>query len=158
MSDGAVDQYLPEGFHAWVQLANAGLVEGSYTGKRVSGADPTANLWGSLRGVNVPQGKMEGGGYTLFSYAAPGDVNWYSGDYNPALFFSVSATLTAAEAYRIDSKLDDGRPGLGRVRTMHNNSNCVSSLAEADQAIATYSTAATDVACHLLYSLNDPKQ
>jgi prepilin-type N-terminal cleavage/methylation domain-containing protein len=71
-----------EWFHAWVQLKNAGLVEGSYTGRRI--ADPRQ----AVPGVNVPRSKLSNGGFTLISNRAlDGDPWRYSGDYNPTLDF-----------------------------------------------------------------------
>jgi prepilin-type N-terminal cleavage/methylation domain-containing protein len=161
-SDGVAEN-APEWFHAWVQLKNAGLVEGSYTGRRASaGATREA-----VPGVNVPRSKISNGGFTLLTITfGNGDAGWYSGDYSPMLMFGTQAAnletygniLKAEEAWNIDTKLDDGMPGLGRVRTFHNNANCVSSVAESDQNIATYNLTATAVACNLIYSLNNPGQ
>jgi hypothetical protein len=149
----------PEWFHAWVQLKNAGLVEGSYTGRR--GADPRQ----AVPGVNVPRSKVSNGGFTLMSISIPNDsAVWYSGDYNPMLFFGAQSStfetyeliLKAEEAWNIDTKLDDGRPGLGRVRTFHTNANCVTPTGDANQTTANYNLTASAIACALIYSFNNP--
>jgi prepilin-type N-terminal cleavage/methylation domain-containing protein len=149
----------PEWFHSWVQLKNAGLVEGSYTGRRVG--DP----YQAVPGVNVPRSKVSNGGFTLMSFRPPnGDAFWYSGDYNPMLFFGAQSStfetngliLKAEEAWNMDTKLDDGRPGLGRVRTFHTDGNCVTPTGEANQNSASYNLTASAIACALIYSFNNP--
>ena len=150
-----------EQYHAWVHLKNAGLVEGSFTGRRVN--DPRQ----AVPGVNVPRSKLKNGGFTLYSISwGDGDSLWYSGSYNPAITAGTQTNTVQAynplfkaeEAFDIDSKIDDGRPGLGRVRTFHSNSNCVSSTDEADQNIAAYNLTANTIACALIYSFDNPGQ
>jgi hypothetical protein len=146
-------------FHAWVQLKNAGLVEGSYTGRRI--ADPRQ----AVPGVNVPRSKLSNGGFTLISNRAlDGDPWRYSGDYNPTLDFGAQWAgygtngniLKAEDAWNIDTKLDDGRPGLGRVRTFYADANCVTPTGEANQNSASYNLTASAIACQLSYILNNP--
>jgi hypothetical protein len=158
-TDNSAAGNAPEWFHAWVQLKNAGLVEGSYTGGR--GADPRQ----AVPGVNVPRSKVSNGGFTLMSLRPPnGGAFWYSGDYNPMLFFGAQSPtnetngliLKAEEAWNIDTKLDDGRPGTGRVRTGHTNANCVTPTGETNQNTANYNLTASAIACALIYSLNNP--
>jgi hypothetical protein len=151
-----------EQYHAWVHLKNAGLVEGSFTGRRVN--DPRQ----AVPGVNVPRSKLsKNGGFTLYSLNwGDGDSHWYSGSYNPAITAGTQTNTVQAyaplfkaeEAFDIDSKMDDGRPGLGRVRTFHSRSECVSSTDEADQNTATYNLTANSIACALIYSFDNPGQ
>lgn len=108
-----------ERFRAFQHLANAGLIEGRYTGTHV-----TADWWGWQAGVNVPQGKISD---TAFSFMA---INWVVGpteslfegtrqsNYLALLNSSVSNNvpfLRPEEAWNIDTKLDDGRPGIGKI-------------------------------------------
>jgi len=111
-----------EMLRAWQHLANAGLVEGSYTG--VGGAlDITKD---SIPGQNVPKGKMSNSGYYILDF-------WNTtGAYSSSLFaydlrsiigfgarspgFEPSGDiLSASEAWGIDTKLDDGIPSRGRI-------------------------------------------
>jgi prepilin-type N-terminal cleavage/methylation domain-containing protein len=71
-----------ERFHSWKHLANAGLIEGSYTGK----SDHATNYDVKTAGLIGLEGT---GGYPL----------------------------TPAEAWNIDKKLDDGKPGYGVINT-----------------------------------------
>ena len=104
----------------WDHLAEAGLIEGSYTGVQV----PTIN-W--VPGENVPRSKI--GNALWFVYT---DVANFSGDNR---FFDTSSPhgsrfgifvregsnnrspFIPEEAWNIDTKLDDGKPGLGSVRS-----------------------------------------
>ena len=109
-------------FRAWQHLANAGLIEGTYTG--VYGS--TGNVVHSVGGLNVPATKITGGAFQIGSIAA------YSLDPNnfplPATnMFWLGAEVTGSlpygilfspkEANGIDSKIDDGIPSTGKVRT-----------------------------------------
>ena len=119
-----------ESIRAWQHLANAGLIDGSYTG--VPGS-ALATL--PVIGVNVPASKLAGAGYTIATantYIA--NISpWFVGTYPHILFLgsvptyrltpfnntwiTFGPTLTPTEAYNIDAKVDDGMPGTGLVRT-----------------------------------------
>ena len=110
----------PEWFYAWQHLANAKLIEGSYTGRPGAGGVRQA-----VPGVNVMAGKMRGTGFTLDTelIVVENNTSFWSGNYMLLLFFGTQTsghtfgyTLTPEEAYRIDEKMDDGKPGLGIVR------------------------------------------
>lgn len=110
-----------ERFRAWQHLANAGLIEGSYTGRdgaAVQGTDTDPNF--AIAGQNVPMGPM---GNSIFSMSAlvsvqSGHANYFDGvgGYN-----LISATqkggylLLPEENWNIDTKIDDGKPGKGNV-------------------------------------------
>lgn len=141
-----------EVFRAWQHLANAGMIEGSYSGVR----GPNA-IWHGIPGTNVPRSKVSGGGWSILApgiYA--GDVNWFNVAYGNVVVFGgiISTSLTfnplikAEEAYNIDMKMDDGQPHLGRVLTMKNawNPNCVPASNDA------YSLSSTTAnACPLIF-------
>ena len=153
----------PEWFHAWVQLKAAGYIEGNFTGRRA--ADDRQ----AVPGQNVPKGPFSNSGYTLMNYlrdssATLGDAQWYNGSYRTMIFFggqtsaseTSAAILTAEEAWGIDTKTDDGIPGLGIIRTFNNDASCVSATGVANQLTATYNLQADGEACSLIYSFDDP--
>lgn len=134
--DGWIDHNSVNGgerFRAFQHLANAGLIEGSFTGTNV-----TADWWGWQAGVNVPAGKISD---TAFSFMA---INWVVGagethfvgtrqsNHIVVINSSVSNNLPFIkpdEVWNIDTKLDDGKPGYGKI-TVYKNSedpNCTTS-------------------------------
>lgn len=130
---GPVGGVYSEMFHGWKHLANEGLVQGTYTGK--TGAASTADAELS---VNVPRGKIENTGYTLFSFIeSAGSASWFPTKAGNVIIFGVpystsytyGQALTGNEAWGIDSKIDDGIPSIGDVRTARIAAfNCVSSV------------------------------
>lgn len=135
---------LYETYRAWQQLANAGLIEGGYTGITASG---NALLPLSVIGSNVPASKYNGGGWSLFSLSIFGNWStWFTANYGSFLVFggynagafggvapglSSAPILKAEDAYNIDNKLDDGLPQSGMILTFKYNAasrpDCVNS-------------------------------
>lgn len=157
LSDNVSDSSAPEWYRAWQHLANAGLVGGTYTGK----ADSAPRL--ATPGKNIPAGRIANTGFTLMSYRAEAaDPEWWSGDYDGFAFGgsvgsvgveSLAPTLTPQEAWNIDTKLDDGNPAHGRVRSYKLMTSCNST---SDPATAQYEVTATSIACGLFLAMNDP--
>ncbi len=114
---------LTESFRAWQHLSNAGLIEGQYTG--VEG--PVVANFDSDPGVNCPAlaiGNSTGITlYTVQNYTSTG--HWaFQGRYGNILAFGfcstwdcISPAFLPEEAWNIDTKLDDGKPGLGKLVT-----------------------------------------
>lgn len=100
-----------ENYLYWEHLANAGLVEGTYSGVASSGAE--------VGGVNIPRGRIPQSGY----------VAWYTGPWSSqqrernALLVARSCSSGAyecgiikpEEAWNIDTKMDDGRADSGNL-------------------------------------------
>ncbi len=118
-SNGVQEQY-----HAWQHLANAGLIEGSYTaanGQYIGVTVPPSKLSGAYWHVRNGQGYNTPGGTTVFV----GDANDYGVDYGKNMFrfrnttwsttTAGTAPLKPEEAWNIDKKMDDGMPGTGRI-------------------------------------------
>jgi prepilin-type N-terminal cleavage/methylation domain-containing protein len=105
-----------ERFRFFQHLANAGLIEGSYTGKT---NDATPGSFYYTLGVNVPS--LKGGAtHTPLNYATPSPVSpgVYAFPSIPAgnyMEFRMDKMMTPEEAWGIDTKLDDGKPGYGMV-------------------------------------------
>jgi len=146
--------YSQEWYRAWQHLANAGLVEGSYTG--VSGA-AHATLDTNF-GTNAPRSKIANAGFVLqiASYSGASLLSPFTLN---QLVFGISGSasedgdlgaIKAEDAWNIDTKMDDGLPGRGKLRTFTNTyrPNCASTD---DPATATYQlTNTTTDACSLI--------
>jgi prepilin-type N-terminal cleavage/methylation domain-containing protein len=102
-----------ERFYAWKELANAGLIEGNYTGHS-NGAQGTAQLKG---GVNAPAIKLDNISALTFAWAAgpmSGNSEMYDGGYNFNTLY-LGPVLEPEDAWNIDTKLDDGSPVTGSM-------------------------------------------
>ena len=147
--NGQIAYGAPEMFRAWQHLANAGLIEGSYTG--VDGP-------GTILGTNVPRSKLSSAGWSMTS--------GFSGDYPTLHFPTTSATsnkltfgavgtwttvavIKPEELWNIDTKLDDGLPPTGAVRTYTTSylTNCTNGTTNT----ATYQLSNTSVACSIVF-------
>lgn len=108
-----------EKHQAWRQLALAGLIEGTFTG--LSNPDGTGN--GDVAGSNAPQSKLGPAGWSAEHRTGPATYS-YAIEYGNSLMFGtlngtnsplMGAAIRPVEAWNIDSKIDDGKPGRGRV-------------------------------------------
>jgi len=165
--DGIILGNTHESFRAWQHLANAGLIEGSYTGVTgpftVGDHDP---------GVNAPRLRLGANtGTSIYTQAAiaAGEVGapyMFEGSYDLTLasgscggWDCVEAMLRPEEAWNIDTKLDDGRAGLGAVVSRVScavggcmpGCNSATSNAAGQAAAATYSLNNNQVACALYH-------
>ena len=113
-----------EAFRSWQHLANAGLIEGIYNG--VTG--PGHAQFHAVIGTNVPKSKFPDTGWTIWSlgvYAGAWDT--FAMDYGNNMFFGKAITnsqtfgpaLTPGELYNIDNKVDDGKPGYGKLIALY---------------------------------------
>lgn len=145
-----------EWFRAWQQLANAGFIEGKFTG--VKGATSTE----ALIGINVPASKTGKGGWMLLFMASDGtaaDVNFFnSAVASHALIYGAATPgslvdtpiLTAVQMKAIDEKIDDGMVFTGNIRAKKDSAtSCsVSALTTSD-----YLLTSTTQDCTLLFLL-----
>lgn len=110
-----------ESFQFWHQLAAAGLIEGNYTG--LSGSIGYADC--SLD-VNCPSAKFDNAGWAMrYRDLVDGEeTGWFVSTPAGNMFFVGPRTvagspqlrfLIAKETWRVDMKLDDGRPAYGKV-------------------------------------------
>lgn len=138
-----------ERFHAWKHLANAGLIEGRFTGVT---ADPT-NISGFVGGENVPASRMKNYGYT-YTYAESASGFHYVRDANDFEFVghvlipyhrTSGAHIPRVTAKYIDEKLDDGLPGTGTVRAY------ISCGTSSDRYTAKYDITSTSLCTMLIY-------
>lgn len=111
-----------ETFRFWQHLANAGLIEGSYDGVSARTSSPYVfafwpdNAPVSKIGSNVVWGVFDVDGSTSrFNYDDFGPYSYVLGVPPSVGEWNRGAMLTAEEAWNIDTKMDDGMPGRGRV-------------------------------------------
>lgn len=147
-----------EMFLAFQHLYLAGYVEGSY-----SGAGTVA-----VAGTTVPRSSVNGVAY-IFDHpnatdgAVSGDSYYFDGMYGHIIYagaLSVSGSplrpaggfMTPEEAFSLDTKFDDGSPGLGSIVTPKQSAlaNCASSDVAAS---ATYATSNTGNTCMFIIKL-----
>lgn len=142
-----------ERFRAWQHLANAGLIEGTFTGVRGSGG-----IAEGVIGSNIPRSKINGGGwYVTNSGVYAGDANIFASNYGTVMYFGAAVATSAPfnpimkpeEAYNIDMKLDDGLPHQGMIMTRKNGAtytpNCVVAAQNA------YALSASGIECMLYF-------
>ncbi len=144
-----------ERYQFWRQLALAGLLEGSYNG--VAGSN---GPYHHMLGKNSPATRINKGGWTVNTYGNTGSPIWFDGNYNVALIIGAATTnggpngvlLRPEEAWLIDTKMDDGKPGQGSV-VAGNWSTCTTAANSADIA-ASYKTASSNIGCNLAFVEN----
>ena len=152
-----------ERYYAFQHLALAGFIPGTYTGA----ANGTG---GATIGVNVPGAAIDKVAYifdhpdatdgfvssdALYFDGTYGNVLRIAGLYDSATTIPDKAFLTPKQAYQIDDKFDDGRPGLGNITVPISTTmaNCATSAATS----ANYDTSATyadQLKCYLILKLN----
>lgn len=136
-----------ENFRFWQHLANAGLIPGQFSGYggstswgATSSNSPTAKIssvvWMPMwKDVMVSQNEFFDGKYD--HYFEVGKTTWTSDPFTPF--------LKPEEMWNIDTKLDDGKPGLGKVVIRYYNT-CANG-ADRTQINADYQLSSTTVSC-----------
>ncbi len=145
-----------EPYRAWQQLVLADYIRGSFTG--VTGGGSSAH---SIIGTNVPGSRVQNAGWSFWYKASTSaDTNQYDQDLSNFLAFGAAITngltqaaaLTPTDAWQVDTKVDNGLPGTGRVVSLKPASlaNCATSATDAS---AEYNRTNTSVTCALNISL-----
>jgi prepilin-type N-terminal cleavage/methylation domain-containing protein len=142
-------------YRAWQQLANAKLVNGNFSGI------PVGTI-GSNPGVNVPRGAIDNSGFSFWYIGTTsGHPNIFDGAHNNVIIFGNSAggaditiypILKPEEAWNIDTKIDDGRPGTGLVHTI--KSGTYSSVCPTTNVATTaeYNLSNSTTGCALMFN------
>lgn len=140
-----------EAYQVWRHLMAAGLIEGNYTGRYITGdCDPVGDI------VNCPNARLSGAQWDLRHRLSP----WMGTEV--AAYFSMGKSLsggttipsslggvmTPAEVWNIDTKLDDSSPSLGTVHGRNAWPLCISGSG----ATAAYSLNLTDKNCYIEFS------
>lgn len=114
--DGIALTNVYERYRMWHHLANAGLIEGTYTG--VQGP---AGVYDTIAGSNTPRSKADGANWScLWTGSVSGSPDLFDGDHGNNCEIRANGNfrfLKPEEAWNVDSKLDDGKPGQGRIMT-----------------------------------------
>ncbi len=149
-----------ETFQAWKQLAAAGLYPGTFTGLAGSAAGHH-----SVVGTNVPASKaVSKAGYSFYYYGTMSGTGYWDGKYGNFIWFGKDSGSTTtdglaikpADAYNIDKKLDDGIPGIGKVRAMGAGigSCSTSGSSTASPSASAYYITNDSIACALGFMLD----
>lgn len=129
--DGIV-YMIGERHRAWQQLAMAGLIEGSYTGI------PNVTSAGPNPGENAPRSKISNAGWDYLYYSR-NNYSWSDGstqqrqELRLGVFLSTWTdlydvpVLKPEEMWNLDTKMDDGKPALGKAFTRA-ATNCTTAL------------------------------
>lgn len=160
----------PEQFRFWQHLAAAGLIEGNYSGVTGPTNSGSCTSIDYVLGVNAPSLRMNQvgmGAQTLTSYTPGQIVYMFAGNYGNV--FNIGKQITGCnpvggvfkpeEAWNIDTKLDDGKPGMGALLTRVSCSgdgclpNCNTATTSAGSAAsnAEYLLGGTTAACSFYY-------
>jgi prepilin-type N-terminal cleavage/methylation domain-containing protein len=143
-----------EMFQFWKHLSLAGLIEGSYTG--ISGADQDT----SIIGINVPASKVSGTGWSIISFPeTPSASSYFNYDYSTMnrlmigrqtpLDVTSTAAFRPAEAYNIDTKVDDGKPGRGKMIIMRVNT--CTDTSDPNNLDASYLLTSNNIGCVVMF-------
>jgi prepilin-type N-terminal cleavage/methylation domain-containing protein len=142
-----------EPFTAWQHLANAGLIEGTYTGRV---AAPSTSY---IAGGNAPASRISSGVWGLETmHDNNGNGYRFNMDYGTMLMFGVvngttrpyGDVLTPTEAWGIDKKMDDGLPAQGRV-ILFNLTDCAVNIDDVNDHVGEYNLASDGKDCGLYF-------
>ena len=152
--DAACSAETYESYLFWKHLANAGLIEGSYTGNSAFAVGNTKCIGTALTqaqgGCNVPASKIPSGIW-LANYMGTQTAAQYlfDGNYGNVLQLAagpttgglISYVLSPRELWNIDTKIDDGNPATGFLVASRWNVCATGAVSTADIAHAAYSLA-----------------
>lgn len=151
-------------FTFWQHLANAGMIEGRYTG--IAGVDASD---ASVIGENVPPSKFGNAGWSIYddlenATILVGETEYFEGSYGawPLTFGGTNPddptyepVLTPEDAWNVDTKVDDGKPGTGMVTVREVDDapdGCHDQTAGATPAVqANYALSNDSIACNLQF-------
>lgn len=147
---GESASYYYEDFRFWQHLANAQMVEGSFTGVTGGGGSQHCVI-----GTNCPKSRITGTGFSVQYYSTAdasflgsikGNLMFYGTQ--TAASFTNGAALLPADAWNIDVKIDDGFPGYGDLQQFTN-----ATLANCITDVRTFDLDTTSRACAFIFDL-----
>jgi len=154
-----------ESFRMWQQLADAGFIDGSYTGafsNRAPQTDP---------GMNTPLSKITGSTFLLLHVQPPSPLlipaGEFDANYRHIIVFGAPSklsnnavngpippyypSLTASEAFSIDQKMDDGYPGTGNILSYTPGLLATPNCATSATPPAAYKVSTSGNVCSLIF-------
>lgn len=141
-----------EAFRALQEMALAGIIEGNYSGVASSPVVPGTNVYPSRysNGTFWPI-RWEEATYVYDNTSGGGSLNFiYFGAPIAGQVWPYGVILTAQDAWNMDTKLDDGKPGTGRVLGGGFTRGCSDNIS---RTLANYSLTNTAVTCTLAYRI-----
>lgn len=136
----------------WRHLALAGLIEGTYTGQAGTGG----NLH-FVGGTNVPNSKLGNAIWGMRTLGLSTHGSYFT--YNYGNFLQLGGArptednywgaLKPEEAWNIDTKMDDGKPGRGKI--MARNFTVCTDTTDPTNYDANYLLTSSSVACVLMF-------
>ena len=147
--DAACGSQTWEALLFWKHLANAGLIEGTYSGAMASATATICNSSSDqlLAGCNTPASKLSNGGWLIYSLGQLSSAAYlFDGNYGNSLQFSrmpadaggFVGLIRPEELWNIDTKMDDGRPATGTLVAGRWSSCTTGAASTADFANANY--------------------
>jgi len=146
-------------YRAWQHLANAGYIEGEYVG--VSGTGAPAPQTSVIK-MNVPPSRVGDAGWTFYpldtNYVSSPDWTW-NNEYQTPLLLSapfrsdgvITPILSGPESWKIDSKIDDGKPGYGIVSSWKNTGPGLTCLTSDTRDVSEYRRTDETLRCSLIF-------
>lgn len=153
-----------ERYRFWQHLANAGLINGQYTGIAGSGSNQH-----HIPGENSPTSRVGNLGWSLENDGADTLGNgstslfWYQrGEMHHVIGLGTATTtndtihgflaFTPEEAWSINTKSDDGKPGTGRIHSAYYSSNtCTTGADTSDYEAAEYNLSNSAKTCTITF-------
>jgi prepilin-type N-terminal cleavage/methylation domain-containing protein len=149
-----------EGTQFWRHLSLAGMLEPTYSG--VMAQSEEGSKYFCRPGTDCPASKMPKAAWTIMGQRGffGGDDIFFGTSYGHALIFGYAAptdgppwkpVLTPEEAFDIDTKMDDGRPGRGKVLALYWNQTCTNAKSAIDYS-AQYRLDDDTIQCALAFA------
>jgi prepilin-type N-terminal cleavage/methylation domain-containing protein len=154
--DGRVGSNAIEHFRFWQHLANANLIEGSYTG--VQGVGGVNH---HLVGTNSPSSRLANAGWSIQNSNASsvGNADAFDGPHGNLLAlggavadkYPLSPVLNPEEAWNIDKKIDDSLPGRGNFIIRHYEECTDAGVGNSNDFDASYLLQETSAVCVAIF-------
>jgi hypothetical protein len=153
--DGVGGADVHELFRFWQHLANAGLIEGTYTG-----INTAAGCWiVTVGGTNAPNAKLAKGIWAIREpLIISAGLELFAQTYTHWLQLGAATgcdnygrLFKPEELWNIDTKIDDGKPAQGKVMMRGTIASCTTTADSTDLS-ADYALSNNDTACLALFN------